>query len=526
MLYNKDIKINLNDMREENQNLIPENQVQNLEETTQEENQAIVSQEVSVDSQELKSNKKIIIIIATIVSFIIIITSFFLWQKVSIEKIDKVSNEVQLKNIVNEEEWQLNNEETKEEEIYIYSLEEIQDFPEVSLAMILPCYLNSNLDLLEYFTAELKFWGEDSLGEEFCSRFELSREASLYLETAIKTDTDNDGLNDLLELMYYTDKTKTDTDNDGYDDLTEVVSMNDPNNILTEQDNVFMMLISEEFEKNDPDINIISSSCLSLSRKGRQFDCLELAARQGVVTDLSFCDAIQGVNTEYLKNNCIDNILRKQANESNDIDECLKLPGEEEKFSCLNDFMIKNHTLEPCEIAGKEKFTTCISASYQDVFAALDSSDDCYKYKDWFKFESEFNRCLEAVAITKKDASLCFEEDIYKPDCINLITREADIPKQCAYHIINPETVDHGRTLTTNSFIKCIEIAKKEASEEEIKDIAVQGCLELDISKSPMIEDQAIFMKSFCISDIAKYFNDPLLCEYDDHKDACLDIYN
>jgi hypothetical protein len=503
-----------------------ENEVQNSGEVTPEESPVIALQEASTDSQELKSNKKIIIIISTIVSFIVIITSFFLWQKVIIKETDEVSNEAQLKNIVNEEEQQLNNEETKEEEIYIYSLEEIQDFPEVSLAMILPCYLNSNLDLLEYFADELKFWTEGFLGEEFCSRFELNREASLYLETAIKTDTDNDGLNDLLELMYYTDKTKTDTDNDGYDDLTEVMSMNDPNNILTEQDNAFMILISEEFEKNDPNVDIISSSCLSLSRKSRQFDCLELASRHETIVDLSFCDDIQGVNTEYLKNSCIDNILKQQANESNNVDECLKLSGEMEKFSCLNDFMIKNHTLEPCEIAGKEKFTTCISASYQDVFAALENNNDCYKYKDWFKFEREFNSCLEAVAVTNKDFSFCFEDFNNTSNCINSMTMQLGLPKQCVYHLINPVAVDKGYSFSTHFFIRCIEFSNKEISEEEIKNIAIQGCSELDISKSSIEEGHAIFIKDSCISELAKHFEDPSLCDYDENKDVCLDMYN
>ncbi len=93
----------------------------------------------------------------------------------------------------------------------------------------LTCYAKDHPEILNKFPAgdireEIR---EDS--ENYTDCEVLSSEEIEKLLTYVNTDSDNDGLNLLLESLYLIDDTNTDTDGDGYDDLTEVINGYNPN---------------------------------------------------------------------------------------------------------------------------------------------------------------------------------------------------------------------------------------------------------------------------------------------------------
>jgi hypothetical protein len=293
-----------------------------------------------------------------------------------------------------------------------------------NLILMSSCYLNKYPNDVQYFPENLRdknAYVPDKANEDdmefikkYCSNY--TQEAFDYFAKLIRTDADKDGLNVYLEVIFSIDDNKLDTDNDGYNDLEEVVSGHNPNDLLTQKQNDARDRVSLLMQEDPINQKAIILACAALDIEGsalasQKDSCLEQASR--MISDPTFCDKAKFTPNSYFYGLCKDNMIGSAAKTAED---GLKINSESLKGICIDEKVKELKSLAPCSLPGIT-FTECA----WNKFYYLKDRADCDTYSILLG-KDDFMECLFAVAKTTHDTSLCKEITNIGPNtCISQV---------------------------------------------------------------------------------------------------------
>lgn len=293
-----------------------------------------------------------------------------------------------------------------------------------NLLFMSSCYFSKNPDDVKYFPENLRDKnayvpdktneGDMAFIKTYCQDY--TKEAFDYFAKLIRTDEDKDGLNAYLEKIFSIDDNKPDTDNDGYNDLEEVVSGHNPNDLLTQKLNNARDQVSLLMQEDPINQEAIILACAALDIEGNALasqkdSCLEQASR--IISDPTFCDKANFTLNSYFYGLCKDNMIWNAAKTAED---CLKINSQSLKGICIDEKVKELKSLAPCSLPGVI-FTECA----WNKFYYLEDRTDCDTYNALLG-KDDFMACLFAVAETTHDTTLCKEiTNIGLNTCINQV---------------------------------------------------------------------------------------------------------
>lgn len=372
-------------------------------------------------------------------------------------------------------------EEEKEQiiEIIIEEPEEKKpdfDYKNIELLTdIVPCYLNDNPREVRYFPEGFlrAFFDyisqDDRVAKLDCEGFDFE-EVDDYVLMLLETDKDSDGLNNFLEIIYFTDDNKIDTDEDGYDDLTEVLNFFNPNDANSSARGLDLFDTGEEELTNDQ------------NQSGEEQE-------ETIEEDENIDDDTSGsINPPTPQEDPITQPV-----------DCLELPADEIN-KCLNDFIILSQTLAPCTLS--TDFNRCIGNG--EAFGYINGSQQCFDYEEELN-NTNFDKCLLKMAAFEGDANICLSvKDLLPKNCINNLVSTTNDASHCVYMYFLQDSINSADGYFDQR--ACISLLY--TNEAQIEEQARLGCESIDQT----IDSASVLHKISCYTNLAIEYNNLNYC--------------
>lgn len=279
-------------------------------------------------------NTRLIIIVAISIVLLAAIAIYFIWATKLNVGFNIFSENKQTTSIVNEN---LNINQNQQP----FNYQDINNW-----TILVKCLSYKNQDIKQYFPAALwnQYLYSSSTNFDLQQCANYGNEADAYILNLIKTDNDQDGLNDMLERIYLSSDMLVDTDQDTYSDLTEVINGFDPRVPAKPLLNDYQKssVIIKKFTAGELDVYQAVAECKNqMEQSYSQDDCV--GKIYALLEDRDHCTLdifpTSTINMPFMVEMCKESVLIREIIKSGNASRCNELIHA--KQDCLDYFSQK-----------------------------------------------------------------------------------------------------------------------------------------------------------------------------------------